>query len=44
MQLKTRDTPYQHYGDSVETALLWFFLAYVLACFGLVLINSRNKL
>ena len=32
MQLKTRDTPYQHYGDSVETALLWFFLVYVVAC------------
>ena len=32
MQLKTRDTPYQHYGDDVETALLWFFLVYVVAC------------
>ena len=32
MQLKTRDTPYQHYGDSVETALLWFFLVYVVGC------------
>ena len=32
MQLKTRDTPYQHYGDNVETALLWFFLVYVVAC------------
>lgn len=31
MQLKTRDTPYQHYGDSVETALLWFFALYVIA-------------
>ena len=41
MQLKTRDTPYQHYGDSVETALLWFFAIYVLACFGLALINRR---
>lgn len=41
MQLKTRDTPYQHYGDSVETALLWFFAIYLLACFGLALINRR---
>ena len=41
MQLKTRDTPYQHYGDSVETALLWFFAIYVLACSGLAFINRR---
>ena len=33
MQLKTRDTPYQHYGDDVETALLWFFLIYVVGTF-----------
>ena len=44
MQLKTRDTPYQHYGDSVETAILWFFLAYVVACFVLTGIRRRNIL
>ena len=44
MQLKTRETPYQHYGDSVETALLWFFLAYVVACFVLTGIRRRNML
>lgn len=30
MQLKTRETLYQHIGDAVETALLWFFLIYVI--------------
>jgi len=35
MQLKTRDTLYQHIGDSVETALLWFFFIYVAASFAL---------
>ena len=35
MQLKTRDTLYQHIGDSVETALLWFFLVYLIAAFAL---------
>lgn len=30
MPLKTRNTLYQHIGDSVETALLWFFAFYVL--------------
>ena len=35
MQLKTRDTVYQHIGDSVETALLWFFLIYLIAAFTL---------
>ncbi len=44
MQLKTRDTPYQHYGDSVETALLWFFLVYVVACFVLAGIKRRIML
>jgi len=43
MQLKTRDTPYQHYGDSVETALLWFFAIYLLACVALACINKRRK-
>lgn len=33
MQLKTRNTFYQYVGDSFETALLWFFLAYLVACF-----------
>ena len=31
MQLKTRDTLYQHIGDTVETILLWFFAIYLLA-------------
>ena len=44
MQLKTRDTPYQHYGDSVETTLLWFFLVYVVACFVLAGIKRRIML
>ena len=35
MQLKSRDTLYQHIGDSVETALLWFFLVYLIAAFAL---------
>lgn len=39
MQLKTRDTPYQHYGDSVETALLWFFLLYLIAVASMTLRN-----
>lgn len=43
MQLKTRETPYQHYGDSVETALLWFFAIYLLACVALACINKRRK-
>ena len=42
MQLKTRDTPYQHYGDSVETALLWFFLIYVIGAFAGAFVKSRN--
>lgn len=40
MQLKTRDTPYQHYGDSVETALLWFFLLYLIAVVSMALRNT----
>ncbi|MBR2059086.1 MAG: apolipoprotein N-acyltransferase [Fibrobacter sp.] len=40
MQLKTRDTPYQHYGDSVETALLWFFLLYLIAVASMTLRNT----
>lgn len=40
MQLKTRDTPYQHYGDSVETALLWFFLLYLIAVASMALRNT----
>ena len=35
MQLKSRDTVYQHIGDSVETALLWFFLIYLISAFAL---------
>lgn len=30
MQLKTRETLYAKIGDSVETALLWFFLIYLI--------------
>ncbi|MCQ2053675.1 MAG: apolipoprotein N-acyltransferase [Fibrobacter sp.] len=43
MQLKTRDTLYQHIGDSVETALLWFFLVYVVACFAGKVLETRAK-
>ena len=43
MQLKTRDAPYQHYGDSVETALLWFFAIYLLACAVPAYINKPRK-
>lgn len=34
MQLKTRDTLYQHIGDYLETALLWFFAIYLVAAIG----------
>ena len=34
MQLKTRDTLYQHIGDDLETALLLFFVTYLLAAIG----------
>ncbi len=34
MQLKTRDTLYQHIGDDVETALLYFFAIYLIAAIG----------
>lgn len=32
MQLKTRHTLYERIGDTVETALLWFFLIYLVTC------------
>ena len=32
MPLKTRHTLYERIGDSVETALLWFFLIYLVVC------------
>jgi len=35
MPLKTRDTLYSHIGDTVETALLLFFLFYLVAALGL---------
>jgi len=34
MQLKSRDTLYQHIGDYLETALLWFFAIYLVAAIG----------
>ena len=34
MQLKTRDTLYQHIGDGLETALLYFFAIYLIAAIG----------
>jgi apolipoprotein N-acyltransferase len=42
MQLKTRDTLYQHIGDHVETALLWFFLVYLMATAAFAFKNRRN--
>lgn len=42
MQLKTRDTLYEHIGDSVETALLWFFLIYF-ACAAILKIRQSRK-
>lgn len=44
MQLKTRDTLYQHIGDSVETALLWFFLVYVIVAAALNWAPIKQKL
>ncbi len=32
MQLKTRHTLYERIGDTIETALLWFFLIYLVTC------------
>lgn len=43
MQLKTRDTIYQHIGDGIETVLLWFFLLYVLAAFGVSFYNYKKS-
>lgn len=40
--LKSRDTLYTKIGDSVETALLWFFLIYFIA--SLALTKFRKKL
>lgn len=42
--LKTRDTLYTKIGDTVETALLWFFLFYLTANIILAALNSRRKL
>ena len=41
MQLKTRHTLYEHIGDSVETALLWFFMIYTIA--SLILWNKAAR-
>ncbi len=41
--LKTRDTLYTKIGDSVETALLWFFLVYFVICFVFTKISNRIK-
>lgn len=43
MPLKTRDTLYSKIGDSVETALLWFFLLYLIAGLVISKINNHNK-
>lgn len=43
MPLKTRDTLYSHIGDSVETALLWFFLFYLIACAGFTIVLRKVK-
>lgn len=45
MPLKTRDTLYSHIGDAVETGLLWFFLAYLLAslCFFFKNLKTSRK-
>lgn len=42
MQLKTRDTLYEHIGDHVETALLWFFAVYLLTAAGLKVWEKRR--
>ena len=42
MPLKTRDTLYSRIGDSVETALLWFFLVYLLSCLTLYKLQMRS--
>ena len=43
MQLKTRHTLYERIGDTVETALLWFFLIYLVVC-SAVCIRQKKKL
>ncbi|PWJ71804.1 MULTISPECIES: apolipoprotein N-acyltransferase [unclassified Fibrobacter] len=43
MPLKTRDTLYSHIGDAVETALLWFFLIYLLASLGFFFKNFKTS-
>jgi apolipoprotein N-acyltransferase len=43
MQLKTRHTLYERIGDTVETALLWFFLIYLVVC-SAVCIQQKKKL
>ena len=43
MQLKSRDTLYQHIGDSLETALLWFFGLYLVAAIACRLRLTRNS-
>ena len=42
MQLKSRDTLYQHIGDGIETALLWFFGLYLAAAVACLLKFSRK--
>ncbi len=41
--LKTRDTLYSHIGDSVETALLWFFLVYLLFSLALYKVQTQRQ-
>ncbi len=41
--LKTRNTLYSKIGDSVETALLWFFLAYLIASLAISKFNNHSK-
>ena len=43
MQLKTRNTLYQHIGDLVETSLLWFFLIYLVTAIGYRLTSPKAK-
>ena len=43
MQLKTRDTLYQHIGDYLETALLYFFAVYLVAAITCRIRQRRHR-
>ncbi|MBO7061961.1 MAG: apolipoprotein N-acyltransferase [Fibrobacter sp.] len=42
MQLKTRHTLYESIGDTIETALLWFFLIYLVVCSAACIMQKKR--